>query len=362
MSTPGFNLDSFDNLDGFLDDSSTVPLPDGTAGTSEGTPWSEPGYDGNIDYRIRQLSYSSFLTLHSCPRKFQLYKLRANRAPESKDSEITFSFGHAVGHAIQQALCGKSDSQIIWELFLQWPGSLDETHSKYRKSIWEAIIALQKFQAIRNTSVLSDYEVVLIDGVPAVELSFCINFPDGFRYRGHVDLVLQHRTTGEILVLELKTTGSKTLSPSTYKNSAQAIGYSIVLDHIFPTLSSYHVLYLVYQSESREYTPFFFTKSYLQRALWIQEVLLDIETIKLYENAQVYPMRGESCHAFFRDCEYINTCTLSTPLLTKPCTQESEDTTTYTVNVSLLDLLNTQLRNVGAPSDEDTLTNPTDFS
>ena len=313
-----------------------------------GDAWQEPGYEGKIDYRIRQLSYSSLLSLHSCPRKFELYKKRTTyREPEAEKSTITFAFGHVVGEAIQLALNPEvTEQQIIWQMFLSWHADLFAVDDRMNKSFFDAVIALKRFLALRNSGFLDDYELVTYQGKPACELSFCINFPDGFRYRGHVDAVLQHKGTGEVVVLEVKTTGSATLSPSTYKNSAQAIGYSIVLDSIFDELSSYKVIYLVYQTKSREYTQIPFLKTYLQRALWIREVLLDIETIKMYEDASVYPMHGESCYSFFRDCEYINTCTMSNDHITNPCSPEMEDKTEYQITLSLADLLNTQLGKV----------------
>lgn len=312
------------------------------------TAWREQGYEGSIDYRVRQLSYSSLLTLHSCPRKFQLNRLRStHRTEESLKDTITFSYGHVVGEAIQLALSGVSEEQIIWRMFTTWHSpSLFDRDDKGNKSFWEAVIALQRFNSLREQGFLDDYEMVIFDGKPACELSFAIVFPDGFRLRGFVDAVLRNKTTGNIIVLECKTTGAAALNPATYKNSSQAIGYSIVLDHIYPELSSYDVLYLVYQTKSREYQPFTFPKTYLQRALWIRELLLDIETIKMYESAEVYPMRGESCFNFFRECEYFNTCTLSTQYLTKPCTPEEEDITQYQIVLTLNDLLESQLSKV----------------
>lgn len=306
--------------------------------------YAEPGYFGQIDYRIRQLSYSSILSLHSCPRKFQLYKLRTTaKLAESEKSSITFAFGHTVGLGIQLALEGWEWKLILLRLFLTWNAPLFAEDDKMKKSFWEAILAVQKFIAMRESGLLQDYELVEYNGRPATELSFCINFPDGFRYRGFVDAVLRRTTDGKVLVLECKTTGSTNVNPAMYKNSAQAIGYSIVLDVLFPEVSSYEVLYFIYQSKTRDFSQLPFTKTYLQRALWIRELLLDIETIKAYEGAGVYPMHGESCYSFFRECEYINTCTLSTKYLTKPCTEGDIDKTEYQVNVSLIDLLESQL-------------------
>ena len=234
-------------------------------------------------------------------------------------------------------------------MFLGWhtPSLFDEDE-KLNKSLWTAILAIQRFALIRD-AVLKDYELVYHEGKPACELSFSILLPDGFRLRGFVDAVLRHRITGEILVLECKTTGSATVNPATYKNSAQAIGYSVVLDHLYPELSSYKVLYLVYTTKQGEYIPLPFTKTFLQRALWIRELLLDIETIKMYAEAEIFPMRGESCYSFFRECEYLQTCQLSTEYLTKPCTPEQEDRTEYQVVITLADLLTSQLSKVATP-------------
>ena len=343
MSTTDFQLDQF--LDATpVGELGPLTFDYDRTSITGGETFREEGYTGNTDYRIRQLSYSSLLTLHSCPRKFQLNRLRStHRTEEDQRSTITFAYGHVVGEAIQLALTGLSKEQIIWKMFLMWHTDLLARDEKGNKSFWEAVTALDRFTALREQGFLNEYELVYFQGRPACELSFCIQLPDGFRLRGFVDAVLRHRISGKILVLECKTTGSSALNPATYKNSAQAIGYSIVLDHLFPEMSSYEVLYLIYTTRDREYNPIPFTKTYLQRALWIRELLLDVEMIKLYEDAGVYPMHGESCFSFFRECEFFQTCTLSTDYLTKPCTPEEEDRTEYQVVIGLADLLDTQL-------------------
>lgn len=318
-------------------------LNEGT-GTINGTPWQEPGYEGSIDYRIRQLSYSSLLTLHSCPREYQLYKLRTtHRAEESLKSTITFSFGHIIGDAFQKVFQGLPLNDILFGMFLGWKPDIFQEDERLNKSLWSAIIAVKRFVSAREAGYLSEYELVYHNDKPACELSFRIVLPDGFNYRGHVDVVLRNRDTGEIVVLEIKTTGATTTNPTQWKNSAQAIGYSIVLDAIFSELSSYKVLYLVYNTKQGEFSQFPFSKSYLQRALWIRELLLDIDTIKMYEAAEIYPMHGESCMRFGRECSYLNSCTLSTALLTKQCTAEEEDTVEYSINIGLVDLINKQM-------------------
>jgi len=311
-----------------------------------------------MDLRLLNLSYSGLLTLHSCPRKYQLYRLGADSEEVEETlkqkSQVTFSLGHIVGAGIQSLLQNKSIEDCYWEAFMIWDTDLFAEDTKARKSFWEAMIAVERFQYVRESTLLRDYELVYYtpegtsEPVPAVELSFIITLPNGFKYRGYVDAVLKNKVTGAVMVLEVKSTGAAAVNPATYKNSAQAIGYSIVLDVLFPSLSSYEVLYLVYQTKSREYLPLPFKKSYLQRALWIQELLLDCDTILMYEKAGVYPMRGESCFNFFRECGFLNTCTLSTSLLTTPLSVEAEqkildDHSTFHISLDVGDLIEAQI-------------------
>lgn len=301
------------------------------------------------DPRLLNLSYSSLLKLHECPRKYQLYKL--NTTPDSEhdpETKVTFAFGHVVGLGIQLHFCGASEDEIIFALYQFWSPALFESNDKQKKSFFLAVAAIQNFISLRQHGFLKEWEVVEYNGNYATELAFVIILPNGYRYRGSVDAVLQNKNDGTVMVLEVKTSSSTNLNPANYKNSSQAIGYSVVLDNLFPGISSYQVLYLVYLTKSLKYETLVFNKSYLQRALWIQELLLDCEMISLYDSTGVYPMHGESCVSFFRDCEYLNTCTLATKYLTKELTDEDRDRiakeeSRYTIEVSLLDLIQTQV-------------------
>ena len=301
-----------------------------------------------MDPRIKLLSYSSLTTLHSCPRKFELYRLKATEndmeVTAAVNQNITFAFGHVVGDGIQQVMCGISEEEVIFKMFCDWHADLSDINPKQAKSFYHAVAAVQNLISLRKHGFLEDYEVLEYKGKPASELTFRVTFPDGFKLRGAVDAVLKHKETGSILVLECKTSSAAALNPTTYKNSAQAIGYSVVLDVIAPETSSYEVLYLVYLTKQTKFETFRFPKSYLQRATWIQEVLLDIETIKMYDTVGVYPMRGESCSAWGRDCEYLNQCTLNNKYVTTPFKEYMElDNKIYDIELSLMDLITAQL-------------------
>lgn len=304
-----------------------------------------------IDPRIKLLSYSSLLTLHSCPRKYQLYRLKATEnemlPAASVNQNVTFAFGHVVGEGIQDVMDGMDIEGIIWRMYLGWHASLIDDNPKQNKSFYLAILAIQKFVSLRENGFLDDYELMEFNGKSAKELSFRITLPNGFKFRGSVDAVLRHKHTGKILVLECKTSSMVNLNPTTFKNSSQGIGYSVVLDVIAPEISSYDVLYLVYLTKGMVYEQLRFPKTYLQRATWIQELLLDVDTIGLYERAGVYPMRGESCSDWGRDCEYLNQCTLSTRLITTPPISGAvHDNKIYDVEITLEELIEGQMKKV----------------
>jgi hypothetical protein len=305
--------------------------------------------EGVTDPRLQLLSHSSRTTLHKCPRKYQLYRLSSNTVSLADDKEteqgVTFAYGSAVG--VASTLENKTSDQIFLDTFLEWDVDLLDENPRQKKSFWLALFAVQKFIALREDGFLEEYELVYYNGKPATELSFQVILPNGFAYRGFVDAVLKHKVTGEIMVLECKTS-SGTANSANFKNSGQALGYSVVLDILFPELSSYIVLYLVYETKSMEYKELPFEKSLLQRALWLQELLIDSQVIELYESYKTYPMHGENCFDFFRECEYLSLCTLTTENLTKPLTQAildkiEKDADSYDFSVDFYQLVEAQV-------------------
>lgn len=313
----------------------------------------EDGY-ASIDPRLKQLSYSSILTLHSCPRKFQLYRTSAKATDSSsttagRSRNLTFSFGHMVGTGIQDLLEGKSLEETMLNAFFAWDVDLLEFNDKQNKSFWVGVQALRRFEVMRRIGKLKDYELVEYEGKPAVELSFAIYLPGGFVYRGFVDAVLRHKATGKILVLENKTTGSNNVAPATYKNSFQGVGYSIVLDKLFDSYSSYEVLYLIYQSKQGDFIEMPFSKTFTQRARWLSELALKPELIRMYADAGIFPMHGESCYNYFSECEYYGMCHMSDKHMIPPMPDgfqekaEKELIEKYQVHVSLEELIEAQV-------------------
>jgi hypothetical protein len=267
---------------------------------------------------------------------------------------VTFAFGHSVGEGVQMILQGAELPDVLLATFMNWEVDPALEDTKRKKSLYLALAAIKQFHLYYTNvgSQLAQYELVYYDlngvSTPALELPFMIELPDGFKFRGKVDAVLRHIVTGAILVLEVKTTSLRFVNPAMYKNSAQAIGYSVVLDKLVPQYSDYKVLYMPYITSSMQFEVLEFNKSVYQRARWLRELLLTKDILMMYEREDLYPMNGSSCFNYNRECKYYNLCTLSTNSITKPMTPELEqqiarDNEQYYLKVSILDLIQAQI-------------------
>lgn len=310
--------------------------------------------EGEIDPRFLRTSYSSDLGLHGCPRKAQL-KALGTQSTIDLESNTTFAFGHVVGDGIQQLLLGTPWPEVLMNTFKGWHADFYASNDRQCKSLPEAVYCLMQFRSMIADGFLSEYEVAFFDGKPAAELSFRIHMPRT-KFRGFVDLVLKHKITGELVVLELKTTSAKYVRPSSYKNSAQAIGYSVVLDKLEPGNTSYGVIYLCYLTTRRIFETFEFPKTYHQRSLWIRDRLHDEDTrlriIASEGNYGIWPMFGEHCNSFGRDCEFMDSCHLQTERLMEPLrekhyldlSRETGEEVVYQFDITLQELIETQQR------------------
>ena len=307
---------------------------------------------GQVDPRLARLSYSGLLDMHACPRRYQLNKLQAEKADQDILTSVTFAYGHAMGEGIQQFLIERmrqpneaAFQTAIWKMFLAWDCDLLEENDKQKKSFLRAVARMLQFKGLCEEGFLGDeYEVAMFNGKPAAELSFCIDLGDGFYYRGYVDLILRHKVTGQYLILELKTSSANYVNHWSYKNSAQAIGYSVVLDTIAPGTSSYGVQYLVDMTKLDRFEAFDFPKTFRQRVQWIQDLMWDKKSIAdmvgFYGNDGVWQVRGESCTDFGRVCDYMDVCGLDTANLVTPLTENQlTDPKEYQFNFTLQELL-----------------------
>jgi len=312
---------------------------------------------------LKQLSHSSLNLLHTCPRKYQLTKLCGRQEQDSEDLE----FGKAVGYGIQQLLLGRSVVDVFFDVFLGWKRDIEEDSpaiNRKKKTIWHALSAIQIFERTHLIQLNNHYEVATFNEVPAVELGFRIKIGADYYYRGFVDVVLIHKVKRELLVVELKTTAAKYIHEAKFANSSQGLGYSLICDFIaqqHPDViaSSYRILYLVYKTTLLEYEEMFFSKSHSQRAQWIKEMLVEVDTMEIYDREDCFPMHGESCESWGRPCDFFGVCNLSNDVLLKnpPTDYKIEADIDFTFNISLIELIEAQLLRHQQPHGE--LTNET---
>jgi len=311
--------------------------------------------DGSIHPNYKLLSHSSNKLLHSCARKFQLYKL----LKVAKSTNVDFDFGHLVGFGTQNYLVHRNLEKAYYEMFWNWKNHLDDDEGKgKKKTFWHALIACDRFVDITN-GPLANYRVVHfphpVSGelLPANELGFIIDCGDGFTVRGKLDSLLEHVITGQLACYEGKTSKS-VAHEAQYKNSGQTLGYSLILDSVARLLGrqqedAFEVKTVIYQTASMEWEIFSFKKSHTQRALWIKSILLDIKHIAEYVEEEYFPMNGESCYDFFRPCEYFNLCEMNTEYLTGgPMVEiKQDDLSQYTFKFTLDEIIQAQLEKMG---------------
>lgn len=256
-----------------------------------------------------RLSHSSRDTFLACERKWQLDKL-LTAGYRDADNEHTV-FGRAYGHGVAHYLTYQNREQALYETWkMYWP----EIESD-KKDMPRCLIAVNNsFEKLDR--ILTTHKIAVFNGKPATELSFRLNINETYYYVGYIDAVLQEIATGKYGVFECKSTGLllHDLDPL-YKNSEQALGYSIVLDKIAgEEQTDYSLLYFIARLQKDygvEILPKHYAKTLQDRLRWFLSLAMDIARLKLCDELNVYPMRGGSCLTYNRPCKYFGECQMT---------------------------------------------------
>lgn len=277
-----------------------------------------------------RLSHSTLDTIHNCERKFQLLKLKNIQDAhyididgakkevilnlDGKHNNVNLDYGSAFGIGIQTYIITNNLEQAIWEAIRSY-NYAEETKNKNAIGL---VAAIQAFAAQWDNSM---WEVAYYNGKPAAELSFKIILDKETQdyYCGYIDLVLKNKLDNTVVVIEIKTTGIKIedISPL-YRNSGQALGYSILLDSIIKEeqIAAWTVLYLINQLKGQNILPKIhllpFEKTLKDRLSWLLNLKLDHEYLLKLVEIDHWPMRGKSCFAYNRPCPLYGICDLTT--------------------------------------------------
>jgi hypothetical protein len=262
-----------------------------------------------------RLSHSTLNLFNSCERKFQRLKLQNIQNQDiyfdSKKNNVNLDYGSAFGIGIQTYIITQSLEQAIWETIK----SYNFANESAAKNALSLVAGIQAFAAEWDADF---WEIAYFNGKPAAEVSFKIILDEATQdyYCGYIDLVLKNKLSGLHVIIEIKTTGLKLedIRPL-YRNSGQALGYSIVLDSIAGSKqSAWEVLYLVNQLKAQNILPKIhlipFDKHLRDRLSWLLDMKIDHERILQLLEMDHWPMRGGSCLAWSRPCPIYGICDL----------------------------------------------------
>ncbi len=288
----------------------------------------------------RRLSFSNLNDFHTCPRKWQLSRFNPQR-----ETTVHTAFGHVVGEAVANIAGGMELEDAVFHAFATWEVDFFDEITKSKKSFPMAVDAIKSFHMLWQLSLEDQWEVLQVNGAPAAELGLRVTIGE-YSYRGFVDLVLRNKYTGEIAILECKTTGAKEAVEAMYGNSNQSLGYAVFLDKIVPDVSSYQVLHLVYSTSSREWNVFNVHKTILKRANWLRDLVYEVRTLEMYQEDDSFPLRGTGCVSYGKICHWYGICDNDTSELVPVIpVLEEEDDSKYHYSFTLDELIAQQLEN-----------------
>lgn len=291
-----------------------------------------------------RLSYSTLELLNLCERKLQMTKLL--RGYDEREESEHFSFGNGWGAGVISYLLHGNMDTAIYDAWLAYFPSL-ESDKKTQEILFNTLrVAKPRLDTYRQ-----EYKIAEFDGRPAVELSFRIDINERFYYVGYIDGVTQHKTDGHYSVLENKHTSLwvNDIDPI-YKNSGQALSYSIVLDKLAKqNIGQYGLNYLVAQYKRDLYEPTIhiinYKKNLLDRLRWFYTLGVDVDRLTQMLKLNVFPMRGGSCLSFNRPCKFFGMCQLQ--VNDRPKTDaDVEDTKEYQFTYTLDELVKDHLARV----------------
>ena len=261
-------------------------------------------------------SYSRLQTLYSCPRKFQLKELAQ---ASSYDATIHTSFGSAFGAGVQELWRSDSLPRATLALIAAWdyPAFEDLWGKDKHKSIFHCIQSLGIYHATVHQELSLDYRLAYLQGKPGIEFFAYMQIGSHDYYQVHIDLILETKTTGALVVLEIKTSGM-VQQAANWENSLQTKGYFALLTVVSSKLGlpiAPKIIYITLQTgklalpdEYFGFNVFHFAKPAYIASDFTLSLLQDLTMLDIYKADGHFPKRGHSCVSYNRPCEFFGIC------------------------------------------------------
>ena len=264
----------------------------------------------------KTISHSGRMSWGTCNRKFQLGKTKFFYRKDREGSKA-LSFGKGFGTGIQALLAGDSLDLAFIKSALDCDAqySFEKDAIKSNQSLAHCHEAIQSFYYGQLPALKNDWEVLDLEGLYGVELPFVIEYPNGTVERGYLDVVLRNKTTGEIIVLEIKTSGKLSVgTDADWLNSPQGIMYLVVLAYLLHkkglNLNS-KILFIEYNKPHKKYTIFPFDKPIRERVEFLLSVYHDVLSRAAQFKAGHKMFKSGKCVSYNRQCEYFGVCDLN---------------------------------------------------
>lgn len=294
--------------------------------------------------RSFRLSDSALKTLHNCERLYQLQRLLSTGS-DKQDFPATV-LGKAWGAGVASYLVNGDIDEAVYKTWLGYSPKLEDERRTECVAVNLMRASVPQLDLLRQ-----DWEVVVFEGKPAIELSFRLNIDENYYFVGYMDVAMRNLWTGKYGVFDAKSTSLALhdLSP-VYQNSPQLIGYSIVLDQIVgESLADWEVCYLSGQLGSGNgfsptIKPYYYTKNLQDRLHWFISLGMDVNHLKEMASLNIYPMRGDACLQYNRPCFYFGTCQLQN--FDTPAAEEAPDTNIYQFTYNLDDVIADHIRRI----------------
>lgn len=282
-------------------------------------------------------SHSIDGTFESCPRRFEFLH-SFMRAADRVENKYAADVGTAVHEAVQEwqrkLFHGASNNEAIeageYTLIRFWPWKrememLASGTLKTKRNMGNAILLFDEI--VKFDEFWNFWELVEIDNFgPAIEVPWRITHrslgtvKNGwgedcyFVTQGKIDFLLRHKQTGEVRVIDLKTTEKKThVHDAMFRYSGQAGQYGLVLNHVLGLdwkRDGLNVCYLMLGFD--EYESIVYPKVYHLPPDEVQDAIdLKVERLmrmRSYANAEHWPRRGHGCEFFSVPCGFLDIC------------------------------------------------------
>jgi len=261
---------------------------------------------------VLEISHSTLNTYQSCPRKLEFSKFYGyNVYGES----LASSGGLAIHEAVGVYLATKSKQKAIFKLLTDYPIHLC-TNPLWDWSLESTYAALLSIISFLDSK--PELELATIQGKPAIEVPFLINIDHGLAdflrvvYRGYIDFVFFDRIHNNYFVIDLKNSARKIKDfTPVFQYDNQCVPYGLVLQRALDKqINSLQVNYLIQPVSLTPKQPQWleFEKTKLDIEEWAQDLLMDLNNIKIYYQTQWFPRRSNGCFAYNRQCKFYNLC------------------------------------------------------